>query len=357
MRRRFFILLIGVCLLLSGCGLWMDGSYSSVKLHQINRQWQTQEVIEVSGYAQLISILGGIVEDGVQSATLSVGTMRRETLPERMRDAIRYTMKYNPVAAYAVSDILFQLGRRGGYEVAVVTVEYNSNLNNIKYMKRVRGVEAATQIITGAVSTCESGVLLLVDDYSPMDYDSIVRAHALNSPQIVMEQPKISVSEYPESGGVRVVELSFSYQTDKAALKDMQAYVEPVFTASSLYVSGALGEHVKYAQLYAFLTGRNQYTLESSITPSYSLLRYGVGDSRAFSAVYAAMCHDAGLECRVVSGTRRGEPWFWNIICENGVYYHLDVVESCRIGEYRKLADQDMVGYVWDYTAHPRCGT
>ena len=42
---------------------------------------------------------------------------------------------------------------------------------------------------------------------------------------------------------------------------------------------------------------RYDYRIETSITPAYSLLRHGVGDSRAFAVVYAAMCQQAGLEC------------------------------------------------------------
>ena len=85
-------------------------------------------------------------------------------------------------------------------------------------------------------------------------------------------------------------------------------------------------------------------------------MRHGVGDSKAFASVYAAMCTKAGLDCQVISGTRAGEPWFWNIICEDGVYYHVDLLRCYREGGYRKQGDTDMTGYVWDYTAYPVCG-
>ena len=135
----------------------------------------------------------------------------------------------------------------------------------------------------------------------------------------------------------------------------MQSQVKPVFDSAALYVCGEGSENQKFSQLYAFLMERFDYKVETSITPSYSLLRHGVGDSRAFATVYAAMCRAAGLECIVVTGTRSGEPWSWNIICEDGYYWHVDLLHSNEGGRFRKVLDADMEGYVWDYSAYPLC--
>ena len=100
---------------------------------------------------------------------------------------------------------------------------------------------------------------------------------------------------------------------------------------------------------------RFDYKVETSITPAYSLLRHGVGDSRAFATVYAAMCRASGLECIVVTGTRSGEPWTWNIICQDGVYWHVDLLRCNEQGRFHKTEDSGMTGYVWDYSAYPEC--
>jgi len=112
------------------------------------------------------------------------------------------------------------------------------------------------------------------------------------------------------------MELTFTYQTSRDALRQMQSQVKPVFDAASLYVSGDGEDRQKLSQLYAFLMERFDYKIETSITPAYSLLRHGVGDSRAFATVYAAMCRLAGLECMTVTGTHAGDPWTWNIVLD-----------------------------------------
>ena len=149
------------------------------------------------------------------------------------------------------------------------------------------------------------------------------------------------------------MELIFSYQTSRDSLRRMQSQVKPVFDAATLYVSGDGEEKQKFSQLYAFLMERFDYKLETSITPAYSLLRHGVGDSRAFATVYAAMCRSAGLECLVVTGARSGEPRSWNIVLDNGQYYHVDLLHEQ--GSFWEYTDWQMSSYVWDYSDYPAC--
>ena len=38
------------------------------------------------------------------------------------------------------------------------------------------------------------------------------------------------------------------------------------------------------------------------------------------------------------------------------VYYHVDLLASSDAGSMIKCSDEEMSGYVWDYSAHPACG-
>jgi hypothetical protein len=168
-----------------------------------------------------------------------------------------------------------------------------------------------------------------------------------------METPQISVVVYPETGQQRVIELKFTYQNSRATLRQMQSQVSSVFSSAELYVIGKGNTMEKAALLYSFLMERYDYVMQTSITPAYSLLQYGVGDNKAFASVFAAMCEQSGLRCQVVTGTRRGEPWFWNLIYVSGVYYHVDLLACNQLGGFRAWTDADMNGYVWDYSAYP----
>ena len=133
----------------------------------------------------------------------------------------------------------------------------------------------------------------------------------------------------------------------------MQGQISPMFRSAVLYVSGDAEDNRKLSQLFSFLMERFDYKLETSITPSYSLLRHGVGDAKAFAVVYAAMCRAAGLNCQVVTGTRAGEPWYWNLVEDNGIYFHVDLLQSSADGAFTEKTDDMMAGYVWDYSEYP----
>ena len=98
---------------------------------------------------------------------------------------------------------------------------------------------------------------------------------------------------------------------------------------------------------------RFDYSLETTITPAYSLLHEGVGDCTAFATVYAAMCRKAGLECHVVSGTREGEPWSWNLIYFMGNYFHVDLLFCSQTGGFAASLGSEMTDYEWDHSAYP----
>jgi hypothetical protein len=259
------------------------------------------------------------------------------------------------VGAYAVKSIAYELGTAGGVPAVVVTVEYNQNQSQLKKIRSVLGMNAAKNRITEALDNLEPNIVLRVANYEDVDYTQLVQDYAMERPDMVMEVPQVSASVYPDGGSIRVVELKFTYQTSRESLKSMQEYVQPKFSASELFVKIEEDNSMKFARLYAFLMETTDYTVETSITPAYSLLRHGVGDSKAFASVYAAMCKKAGLDCQVISGTRAGEPWFWNIIQQEGQYYHLDLLRCYDSGGFQKSYDEEMTGYVWDYAAYPAC--
>jgi hypothetical protein len=198
--------------------------------------------------------------------------------------------------------------------------------------------------------------VLRVGDYKDLDFVQLVSDFAMENPDVAMELPQVTVSVYPQEGTDRVVDIRFAYQTARDTLYTMRDYVEPVFRSAALYVSSEEeSDSVKFARLYTFLKERNDYQVKTSIVPAYSLLRYGVGDSKAFAVVYAAMCRQAGLECHVVTGTRNGEPWYWNIVRNGELYSHVDLLCCREQGAFHSHSDGEMTGYVWDYSAYPVC--
>lgn len=352
MKRSVFVLLLAVCVGLSGCANLFDGSYVSIKPHEQRGDSSSSQTVAVSNFAQLYSALTELFEAGSETCIISVANYDQSKVESDMERAVSNALSKNPIAAYAVENVEYELGKSVGLPALAVNIRYRHNRTEILKIKQVSGMDQAVDAISVALKQCETGIVLEISDYEDTDFVQVVENYALENPQYVMEQPQVTVGVYPESGVNRVVELRFGYQTSRDSLKSMQEQVWPVFTSAVLYVSGDADAQQKYSQLYSFLMERYDYQFDTSLTPTYSLLRHGVGDSRAFAVVYAAMCRQAGLECLVVSGTKNGESRYWNIVCDNGIYYHVDLLG----GAYQELTDEQMRGYVWDYSAYPACG-
>lgn len=353
MKTKMIVGMLVLCLLLVGCGSVFDGSYSSVKPHQPQSGTSSNQTVSASNYVQLYAALVKLIEAGTEEKVISVVNYDQTQVQSDMHRAIKDAFERNPIAAYAVEDIKFELGKSSGQPALAVDISYTRDRAEIRKIKQVANIDEAVSAISSALNQCEVAIVLQIRNYRETDFVQVVENYAIENPQSVMELPQVTVSAYPQQGSNRVVELRFTYQTSRDSLKAMQSQVQPVFASAALYVSGDAEDQEKYTQLYSFLMERYDYQIETSITPIYSLLRHGVGDSRAFAVVYAAMCRQAGLECQVVSGTKGGESRYWNIVCDNGIYYHVDLLS----GSFRELTDRQMTGYVWDYSAYPACGT
>lgn len=356
MKRFACIALALVCLMLGGCDSLFSGSYVSVERYEEQPVKNDTEEITVSRYAQLLQAMQDLIEDGAESAVIYVVDYQEDLLEADLAKVVDKVLSENPIAAYAVEKVDYELGTNSGKAAVAVDISYLHGRYELLRLQHYKTVDDAVPAITGALDSCDPGVVFLIEQYTDTDFSQLVEDYAEENPQTVMELPEVSAVIYPEAGSSRVVELKFTYQTSRESLRSMQSQVQPVFASAALYVSGDSQDHEKLSQLCSFLMERYDYKIETSITPTYSLLRHGVGDCKAFALVYASMCRRAGLECLTVAGTRAGEAWYWNIVKDGEAWFHVDLLSPDGAG-FRELSDEEMESYVWDYSAYPVCGT
>ena len=355
MKHRILCLILPLCLLLTGCGSWMDGSYHSVTPHSVPHAEQNTDTLSASNNSELYQVLCALVENGTAKAVIHVSEFPQDRLERSLGSCVSNLTNSFPIGAYAVDSVDCDLGvGSGGQPVVSVTINYLHDRSEIRRIQKVDDTEATQLAIEKAMNEYADSVVLLVERYAPMDVQQFADDYGMLHPELVIETPKVTALTYPEAGYSRVLEIKFSYQTSRDTLRQMCSQVTPVFSSAKLYISSEDADYQKYSQLCAFLMERFDYRLETSITPAYSLLRHGVGDSRAFATVYASMCRQVGLECQVISGTRDADPWTWNLVCDGGIYYHVDLLSNP--GTFQEMTDAEMENYVWDYSAYPAAG-
>lgn len=358
MKRGLICMAMLFAMLLGGCSL-MSGSYHSVTPHHEQLSEAQSDNLTASTYSELRNLLADLVETGTESAVIYVPEYDPDDLTQGMDDAVRYISDILPLGAYAIDKVAYEIGTSASQPAISVNISYLHGRAELRRIKQAENMEAAKTIIMKALADCDDSVVVYVEKYNHVDLVQLVEDYALENPDVVMEIPQVAIGTYPEQGTRRVLELKFAYQTSRDALRNMQTQVERVLASAALLIDQNIDDEQKYTQLFTFLTflaERSDYKLETSITPSYSLLCHGVGDAKTYAMVYAEMCRSAGLNCRMVSGTRSGEAWYWNLICIDGVYYHVDLIASRTAGQFTKLSDGEMGGYVWDYSAYPAAG-
>ena len=349
--KKLIVLFLSVVLLLSGCS-WLDGEYHSVKAHAVDGEKLSENVVAVSGYLELRDALVGMVTTGRQQSTYYIHGFDLELVDQYMNTAIMHIFQTSAVGAYAVDEIKYEVGNSGGLPAIAVNVSYIHGRQEILRIKSVANMSDVESLIRYSLNNCEPSSVIKVKNYEELDVAQFVQEYANANPHLCMEIPQVTAITYPNRGDERVLEIIYTYQTSRDALKIMQDMVSPIFSAAELYVQSSEGESQKYEQLYAFLMERFDYKFETSNTPAYSLLRYGVGDSKAFAMVYSIMCQNAELQCQVVSGTRNGETYYWNLIRCDGADYHVDLLASNETGEFTMMLADKMTGYVWDYSEY-----
>ena len=273
--KRILAISLALCLLLCGCGTLTDGSYHNVTPHKPNADQADPESIHAVDYAGLCSALSNMTRSGTAGGIIYVPRYDQSRIESEMVLAVARTLREDPIAAYAVEEIQWELGTNSGQSAVAVNITYVHDRSEIRKIRTVADLEMAKAVIAAELAACSTGVVLYLKDYEQTDFVQLVEDHADANPQTVMETPQVKVNIYPEEGEARVVELKFNYQTSRDALRNMQNQVSPIFASAVLYVSGDAQTHEKYSQLYALLMERFDYRIETSITPAYSLLRHG----------------------------------------------------------------------------------
>ena len=351
MKRNILILATVLSLLLCGCN-WMDGSYLSITPHQGQNAAAQVKDRTASNYLQLRNALEDMVDSGTENAIINVANYRQDLVEDAVANVVRHAKERYPLGAYAVEDIYYEIGTNGGQPAVSISISYIHGRSEIRKIENVTNMHAVKDRVTAALDNCSDSIVFHVKNYSATDLLQVVEDYMEENPHIVMDLPQVAVGVYPDTGSSRIVEVKFTYETSRESLRQMQQQVQRIFSSAQLYINSDATPEQKYAQLYTFLMERFDYTVQTSITPAYSLLNHGVGDCEVFASVYAAMCRQAGLDCHLVSGTKNGKSWYWNLFHEDGVNYHVDLLRCSETGEFYRMTDEEMAGYVWDYSAY-----
>lgn len=366
MKRIFAILTALLTAFLCACGALVEDSYLAVEPHAeqpTQTVGATQEEAEtvVTNRSELRGAVLSRIRDWVEFDTLRVENYEGD-LEGDLSETLAYATQEDPIGAYAVDFIDAELSGDAASGSIELSVVFRRSAAEIASIVTVNNTSAALRRIDQALISGETALTLRIRSYEETDFETYIFGYCLKNPNLVVALPELSAQVYPKEGETRILELHFTYDRTRENLNLMLSSVNTILDSASSYVTSGGTEAERLELLARFLSNRFDYKISRSTPtmPAYDLLCEGKAHSLSFATVFRYECTKAGTECLLVSGERNGETWYWNIVCLDGVYYHIDLMRGVERHEstLTLLLQEEMraEGYVWaeeEYPANP----
>ena len=278
------------------------------------------------------------------------------SVSEDLQETILYATEEDPIGAYAVD---YMDAEYNGTDRIGLNIVFRRSAAEVESIVTVSGNSSACAKIRQALESLDISLTLRIRNYQEMDFGDYIRNYCLQHPGTVVALPETSAEVYPKEGSTRILELHFSYPASRDELRLVQASLDTILTSASSYIRSGKDDLEKAQLLYRFLTSRFTYSpsKEIPVTPAYSLLCQGKAHSLSFASVFYAECVAANLDCMIVSGSRNGQEYYWNLLRIAGEYYHVDLMRSLDENEpdLRLLYSAELAkeGYVWEEALYP----
>lgn len=164
--------------------------------------------------------------------------------------------------------------------------------------------------------------------YSREEFQRVAKAVCFDCPMLFYLDPN-SFQLYCDNYKTSV---SMGYLSTSSDFSKMKMEIEAVSAAAMAYISDAETDFEKAVILHDFLTELCTYAgktdKENSSKPTAHTAYGALVDKYAFcdgyAAAYKILLNRCGIECIVAEGATDIQPHLWNIVNQDGKYYHID---------------------------------
>ena len=363
--RRWISVLLFIALLmgLTACSSWVKEDHLAISpyVEPAYPGAETQEESTpavVSDRTELRGTVLSLIRDWTEQTVLYVRDYEGDIAVD-LDETIRYATEEDPIGAYAVDYIDAEIYGDSVQGEISMSIVFRRSAAEIDAIVTVSGNSGAYDKIRQALTSFDVALTLRIRNYREADFEQFIYQYCLDNPSAVPVLPVLSAQIYPKEGSTRILELHFGYPVSREELRMAQSEVQTIMRSASSYVRSGQSETERAQLLCRFLSTRFSYTKQTALSqmPAYDLLCRGWAHSFSFASVFYAQCLAAELDCRMISGERNGAEHYWNLLCIDGVYYHVDLMRGLEEGEteLRLLYAGEIraEGYYWDETAYP----
>ena len=356
MSHRLIVPLLALLCLLAGCSAWKYDDYLSLSPHSsATTQTASPNAVTAENYLGLKNAILGFIREGQANGTIRVTNYDGDVEAD-LSEAAYEVSKLDPLGAYAVDYMTHDLVRIVSYYEIHISITFRRTVEEIAAIEPVSTEAQLQSKLHEAIDRCDSRLTVRMSNYQEPDIQAMVDTYCAENPGTVMEKPTLTVSAYPDTGTVRVLEIDFGYTETPQALSEKAEAVGESVDAAAEYIRYRDSDRGKAELLFTYLMERFTYVSGESSTPLYDALCSGVATPLGLAQAWQLICDQAGVECYTVTGLKDGESYTWNIISADGYYRHVDLYRCVlERGTLVLETDGEMSGYYWSQEDYPVC--
>lgn len=352
MKGRIVALCMVCVMLLSGCSTLLNRSYSQEKAHtQFSDVDKNPDILRAETYQGLVSALLFFISEAEENGVIRLYEYTGSAETDLDSACLEVTQQ-DPLGAYAVDYIKYDIARAMSYYEANVKIVYKRSFAQISDIVSVTGSSAIVGELREALADFEQEKVLRVSYFDPNMQAENVSAMLTEAyydvPESAFGKPSVSVQLYPEQavGQQRLVELVLQYPQDREELKQLQeTLLEKSKRITKPLITMSASE--KTERIVRMLKQSVQVVSDGEETQAtaYAALLEGRTDQEGLALATELLFHQSGMQCRLVWGSRNNKPHVWNIVQIQGQWKHLDMTEE----NPKPQGDTAMqkAGYVW----------
>lgn len=349
MRVRITGMTLCLTLMLTGCGSLLDRDYAAETPHtQFFGEESDADVLRAETYQGLVSAVLHLVAEGQENGVIRLYNYEG-TAESDVDAACLEVTKKDPLGAYAVEYMKYNVTRVRTYYEAALTIVYRRTTEQIAAVVSMTGTNAIRSELMQSLAKYRPEVAFRVSYFNESENEDSIRQMVEKAyydvPYAAMGMPQITVNLYPKSGQQRLVEILLTYPGDAGVLRQRQA--ELVKKVQELTASlPAMPEADRVTAVISQLSAVKAVRGEENGSSAWSALLQGKADSEGLALAAQMLCRNAGLKCELVRGKHGGQCWFWNKVWLDGQWAHLDLTRK----NPRLMSDSEMErrGYTWN---------
>lgn len=355
--KRLLLMTLALCLLLCACSSLVPSDYVRVSDYDASGAVEENaDVLSADDFRSLKDAIRSFVMSHIEHGVIRVQRYKDGDVEEDLASAAYQIAREDPYGAYMVDYMTHSCSLIVSYYEIGIDITFREDISLPEQISYAAGNATAQTLLQQAMDRYDDRLVMYVERGFSLDLEAEAAAYYAQNSGRLMAMPEIRRTDYPENGTARIVEMRFQYPVSAKTLREMAQAVEDTLSAASVYVRYRDTQTEKAELLFTYLLERFSYVEYETPTPVYSHLCDGLTESRSAAQSWQLLCDRVGLDCVTVSGLYQGAEYWWNILCLDGEYSHVDTFRDLLGGgPLRLYSDAQMSEYYWDTAQYPAC--